>query len=197
MKFKVGPWVYRVSISSGDVFDRHGNLCDGLCNWSDRSIVIRGSLPIEQRYETLVHEIEHAWQHHFGVPSDAEGLAGRNASFAVDVARQLERMGGINALARLTCRGICEDGADPETPRTTFQVQCPVCQGKILVSDLRQSDPRFDASLRSLVVIRHFRCEHCGAKARWNEECTSMGIPNGCIIGEPVVSRASSSLAAD
>lgn len=188
MKFKVGPWSYTVKISPKPIQDHLGRMCDGLCDWSNRTIWLYEGLPLEQRAEVLYHELDHAWQRHFGTPSDAEGSANRNSSFAADVQGQLERQGGLAALARM-CAGMIVDGADAETPSMAYKATCKGCSGDIAIGDIHNSVPQFDPGERCLVIGRCFFCEFCQHTQTWNEACTATGRPTGRVIGQPKIYR--------
>ncbi|NJL31239.1 MAG: hypothetical protein HC898_06185 [Phycisphaerales bacterium] len=105
MLFRVGPYHYRVRVSEKRLCDQNGEDCAGLWEWETRTVWISGTLPLSQRHETLLHELSHAWQRHFGTIASAEDEANRTAAFAIDVQQQLLAQGGNLALMRLGCDG--------------------------------------------------------------------------------------------
>lgn len=187
MKFRVGPWTYRVRISSGPLNDEHGRLADGLICWSDREIWISESLPIEQRQDVLFHELAHAWEHHFGTPNSSEGIANRNSSFATDVTRQFDRQGGTWALCNLSSEGVVQDGVSEKEPSSAYAVQCHKCSGTIALGNVINSDPLFHRSYRQFVLYRSFYCEHCNITHAWIEGATPAGLPSGRVLNNSTV----------
>lgn len=187
MRFRVGPWVYRIVISDGQLLDEQGAAREGLCVWSDRTIWISGALALEQRVEVLFHELAHAWEHHFGTPADAEGMANQSSSFATDVWNQLQRQGGAWMLARLKADGVAV--ADGGTPNTSYAVSCGQCGTMVAIGSVRTSPAMFDAQLACPVVHREFTCEHCDTVQSWTEGITPGGKPNGVVLNGPTIGK--------
>lgn len=101
MKFRVGPWIYRVVVMAEEFCDEQGRVLDGRCVWRDRQILLAASLSQQLRLEVLMHELRHAWIYHFGNPTETEAHCDNVATFTVDVMRQFCRQGGEAALASL------------------------------------------------------------------------------------------------
>lgn len=189
MRFKVGPHVYTVRISEGQLRDSERVPVDGLCCWSDRTIWINGKLPLAQRLEVLFHELAHAHEQHYGIATDSEGSANRTASFAIDVWSQLNGYGGLDALMRLRSDGVIDDEQSLETPNQSYAVQCAECRSLIAIGDVKTSAARFEPAAQRPVVDRVATCADCGVQTRWVEGATAGGLPNGRVLVGPVVKR--------
>lgn len=193
MKFRIGPWTYRVEVTRepAKLTDEFGKLCDGRCSWSDRVIYIDEYLALEQRHETLTHELSEAYEHHFGTVADHESLMQRQSTINADINRQFDAQGGIATLARMTSTGMRQHGNNVEMPSTTYSAQCPYCQTMIAIGSIINSAPRFDAIAKSLVLDRSFTCENCDRKIAWVEGATVTGLPNGNVVVAPTIERTS------
>lgn len=121
MSFRVGPWIYRVIITADDLEDDDGGPAVSLYSWRDRSIFISEALGPEQRKDALIHELDHAWVAHFGLPKDFEGLANRNSSFQCDVFSQFVAQGGIANLAEMRRENYAVQSV-ADTPQMKFHV---------------------------------------------------------------------------
>jgi len=191
MRFKVGPWEYRLRIKRGLV-DADGVACDGLCDWADRSIWIDSSVQLRRRLFLLVHELRHAWQHDMGRPVDDEADANQVATFTIDVWRQIERNGGEAALMRLDEDGVVNftAAAPRQSPSPPRSAQCPRCNG-YLNHPLQTGPAEFDAEHQRLAAWRKGGCDFCGHDVVWREAVTTLGIPTGEILSPPVLGRLS------
>lgn len=196
MKFKVGPWNYRIRISDGPLYDDQNNIVAGLCCWGERTIWISGTLPSDQRLDVFFHEMAHAWQEHIPMPADPEGVSNWASSFAVDVWRQVEERGGAVALMKLRADGVIHDESDPSTPTDAYWIKCGNCNGLMSLSDVRNGRVRIHRERDRLVMDRQIDCEHCNLTMLWTEGATTFGTPNGKIIGTPRMRPVSGGTAA-
>lgn len=139
-------------------------------------------MPVSQRHETLLHELSHAWQRHFGTISSAEDEANRTAAFAIDVQRQLLAQGGDLALMRLGPDGTIDNGS---TVAATSQVgaQCGVCSTSFSPSQVANETAEYQDG--RTVVRRSCWCDFCGHVMRWVETATSRGFPAGAVVSGP------------
>lgn len=181
MRFRVGPWTYRVIISAEPLTSSEGQPCWGLCRWAERTIVIAGKLPVRQRLDLLFHELREAWWEHLGRPAAREADCNQVASFTADAMRQLLAQGGEPALMRLTVDGAIDTGAGPMELACDYQPHCK-CGSMISPGDTKTSKPRFHPDVGALVVDRSFYCDYCGKTLRWVEHCTQSGMPNGRVV---------------
>jgi hypothetical protein len=189
MRFKVGPHVYTIRISSGQLRDSDRVAVDGLCCWSDCTIWINERLPLAQRVTVLFHELAHAYEMEFGIPADSEGHANRMATFARDVLQQLDAQRGIDALLRLRPDGVIDDSQSQETPSETYAVKCGECGSLIAIGSVTTPPARFDAASQRPVVDRVATCADCGCRTCWTEDLTAGGKPNGRVLAGPIVRR--------
>ncbi len=182
MFFRVGPYRYRVRISDQPLRDDRGEECAGLWEWETRTVWLSGTLALGQRHETLLHELSHAWQRHFGTVASAEDEANRAAAFAIDVQRQLLAQGGDLALMRL-----CSDGSidNAQALAATIHVgaQCGVCSTAFAPSQIANEQAEYQDGRP--VVRRSCWCEFCGHVMRWMETATAQGFPAGAVVAGP------------
>lgn len=184
MRFRVGPWMYRVQLREG-LQDQHGTAAAGLCDCGNRIIYLSADMPAKRRLSVLLHELRHAWQEAMGTPADEESDANQAASFAADAMRQLLRQGGEIALERLTADGMVDWSAG-DGPAEQRSAQCPTCGG-LLNMPIRQGPVEFDPRFAVTAAARAADCEFCGHAVRWLEAMTSAGIPTGRILEGPKV----------
>lgn len=190
MKFRVGPHHYRVKLhdpEQGPLADESGDAVVSLFSWRARTITIDGGLPLAQRFDALLSALSRAYDDHFGRPGTADGQANRNATFAIDVQKQLEQQGGLWALGQLQPDGTHEAQLEDDVPNTAYAVQCPCCSGKIASGDVSTSPPRLDLAVAHQVVDRSAACDFCGIRIEWVEAATTSGKPNGKIVEGPQV----------
>lgn len=186
MRFRVGPWIYRVRITDGPLHNEHGEECRGLCVYASREILISGLLPPRQRIDTLMHELRHAWRHHFGAPADEESDCNNAASFAVEMMRQLQKQGGEPALMRLTARGIGEEGAAaPDYAGRHTPAQCARCCTQFNPVAIVTGPAKFDDERGAFFVTRSLYCDYCSHVQVWQEVATQSGQPTGQVAAEP------------
>jgi len=100
MQFHVGPVVYTVTITPGELYsDWFDEELIGLCLHDGRKILISGACRPDERIEILFHELRHAFcAHHGRAPGDEEDDANNAATFAISMWRQLQSQGGEAAL---------------------------------------------------------------------------------------------------
>lgn len=65
MQFRVGPFTYRLIVTSGDI-DFEGEPCLGLCDNESHQMFISDRCRGPQRLQVLCHEYMEAWLYHFG-----------------------------------------------------------------------------------------------------------------------------------
>lgn len=169
-------------VSEKRLCDQNGEDCAGLWEWETRTVWISGTLPLSQRHETLLHELSHAWQRHFGTIASAEDEANRTAAFAIDVQQQLLAQGGNLALMRLGCDGTIDNGAIVAST-SHVGAQCRICATIIapsgVVSELAQCQED------RAVVRRSCWCDFCGHVMHWIETATPQGFPAGAVVSGP------------
>jgi hypothetical protein len=192
MKFNVGPWVYRVRIATEKLSDVDGHPAAALCLWDERAVLISDKIPAKTRVDVLAHELRHAWQNHLGRPGagDDEGDANNASSFSVDFMRQLARQGGEAALMRLTPDGIVDSSEGPhDLAAEVGGAQCAGCGGGFSPVQIVTEPAAFNTPTGSMHIIRSLYCDFCGHVQRWAEGATSLGAPNGQILGSPRLLR--------
>jgi len=182
MFFRVGPYRYRVRVSDGQLRDERREDCAGLWEWETRTIWLSGTLPISQRHETLLHELVHAWQRHFGTVGSAEDEANRTAAFAIDVERQLLAQGGDLALIRLRSDGTIDNGSTV-APTINVGAQCGMCSTTFAPSQVANEKSEYQDGRP--VVRRSCWCDFCGHVMRWIESATAQGFPAGAVVSGP------------
>lgn len=101
MRFIVGGTRYCVCIPDEPLANAGGNPVNGLWEWSTRTIWLSGDTDPANRLEVLLHELWHAWRHHYGKPVDEEAECNNAAAFFLEITRQLARQGGEAALRRM------------------------------------------------------------------------------------------------
>lgn len=187
MKFRVGPWVYKVKVRTpGDppLVDDDGTALDGRCEYGNHTIIISDAVLPDRRIEILAHELAHAWRWHFGIPGGIEGDCNQLASFAVDFMRQIQTQGGLRKLARLGADGIILHDVGDGMP-SEHRANC-LCGRMFSPGDAVNGVPKWDEDRDCLTICRTVYCESCDKPLRWTEGATIAGIPTGQIFGEPV-----------
>jgi hypothetical protein len=196
MKFRVGSSHYRVHISDGQLIDRDLGPVSGLCCREERRIWLSGTLPLEDRIDTLFHELVHAWASHLPIPGQEEKLADWVACFTLDAWSQFERQGGAQALMRLRPDGIIHDEAlaDLPNPRPSaaWAVECPAHCGPIAIGSAQSHAARWEAEFDRLVIDREVYCERCDLTILWTESATTAGKPSGRVLAPATVRRGGS-----
>lgn len=175
MRFRVGPWVYRVRCVELD--DRAGQV-----DFDRHEILIDDRQRLQARLATLIHELRHAWDRELGRPQWDEDRCNNAASFTADVMRQLAMQGGVAALARM--------GTPLDVPMTNIGAECAACGTRYAPHQIHAEPPRFDDAADCLAVDRWLDCEFCGHIQRWTETATVTGSPSGRVVVGPTFHRS-------
>lgn len=186
MRFRIGPWLYRVRIAREELRDERNNKASALCDREQEIIWISSALPPRHRLKRLLHELRHAWTAEMGTPADSESDADSAASFAVDMMRQLTLQGGEAALTRLTCEGLIDHSQDG-IPIGGYCIECK-CGSRIALGDVVQS--AVVSSEGGDTVARASYCDHCSHWICWTESATALGTPSGRIVSGPTFRRS-------
>lgn len=186
MLFRVGESRYRVRISTGVLFDDLGREAAGIYSWVEKTIWISGVIPLANRAETLIHELRHAWQKHFGIAVELEGDANQQSDFTLSVSKQFYAQGGADALMRLNSDGIIDRSinAGGVAGSTHLGAECSCCGTKFAPTQVGKSGMFLHADGRR-AIWRWVDCEHCGHLQTWIEEANEGSEPVGVIIRPP------------
>ncbi len=65
MDFKVGPYIYRVTMARG-YLELDGQRCLGLCDHEQHALEVSDQCSPAQRVQVICHEYMEAWLYHFG-----------------------------------------------------------------------------------------------------------------------------------
>ncbi len=182
MRFRIGPWVYRVEISQGALM-HEGREVAGLCVPSEHRIIISGSLHPRQRLGTLLHELRHAWTAEMGKPLGDEDDANQSASMMASTMRELIRQGGEASLMQLASNGVVDHSLHIAAERVG--AECIGCGGRFSPAQIRTEPAVFEPLGGRLVVHRSLYCDFCGHVQAWSEVATSGGLPSGTPVGAP------------
>jgi len=185
MRFRVGPWVYRVRITDEPIYDENGKEQAGYYVWRDREILISGAIPVRRRLDILCHELRHAWIEHFGQSRDIEGDCNLSSSFTASVMRQLLSQGGEAALMRLNSAGVIDHSARLNIASERMGAECMVCGHRFSPLQVTTEPAQFDTAGGRLVMRRWLYCEFCGHVQRWSELATNSGLPTGSVLDTP------------
>lgn len=187
MRFKVGPWVFRVSISTGPI-THTGEEVMGLCFPDDRKILISHKVPAGGRMAVLLHELTHAWCFSGSQPSDLEGWCDLNAMIFTQALRDLRAQGGEPAIERLQPG----ETLSPTTSRLNLTTAryCHACTGTVGIASvvIEQTD-------KPGIVQMTIYCPHCDHLQRWREVSTEDGQPSGMMVGTPRIVRGAAIVA--
>lgn len=139
MHFHVGPFAYTVIIEAAPLIDPEtGDPRCGLCVYDDRTLHLSPDLAPHNRWDTLLHEIYHAWLFHLPAPADEEQACNLFAMASAAAHRDLDKQGGLAALAALRpdddhdtagARVVTEDrteGTDADPPAAADAVDVAV-----------------------------------------------------------------------
>lgn len=194
MRFHIGPWVYFVVISEGPLKDENGIDCAGLCSWLDSTIYISGRIPLERRADVLLHELRHAWNHHFGKPESIEEDANATASFTMMCIKEFVSQGGEKALMAMTAAtpaAIVPSVITPSGSSDTWAqsspdggTECGWCGRRFSAGEIVTEEPVFHAQSGKLVVPRSVYCDGCSHVLRWHEASMFDSTPSGQIVGK-------------
>lgn len=181
MRFTVGPWVYRVRICAGKLFE-DGVEVNAVSH--ERIIHISGDLPAGERLRTLIDQLRRIHEMLYGQMTSV-GVA----TFTEDFTKQIRSQGDAIALMRLTSDGWLDSGGDDNTAAEHVGCECGTCGTRYGSHQISTSAPAFDARFDKMVVRRAVECEFCGRVMAWTEGATSAGNPNGRIYSGPTYTR--------
>lgn len=176
MKFRVGPWLYRVRICPGPLI-AEGAPADAMTH--ERTILLCGTLNPRHRLKPLLDQLRRIHETHYGY-LQGDGVT----TFTADVLRQLRAQGDEPTLMRLTPEGSdaggCEDvAAEP------VGCECGLCGTKYAEHQITTGPPELDAKLAKMVVRRWVECDFCARVMTWCEGATPAGNPNGRVTSGP------------
>ena len=117
--FHVGPYTYRVTISSEELADEHGTRAVGLTEPGPRRVRIAASIPRDDRLQVLLHELYHCWLHHVPAPRTEEEAAELHATVTLAALKDLDAQGGMAALEALEAED--DPGNPAEEPATAAE----------------------------------------------------------------------------
>lgn len=101
MTFRVGGWTYRVKVADEPMVDDVGLPSPSLHCWSEFTIWLCPTMPLEQRTEALMYELGNAWMHHMPLPERREERTAWLATFICDVWQQFSEQGGRTTFMQL------------------------------------------------------------------------------------------------
>jgi hypothetical protein len=194
MNFKIGAWKYRVRITNEPIYDDAGRQQSGGVYWAERTILISGTIPLELRIDTLLHELCEAWAYHVGHPQPGEDYANSTATFTALAMAELARQGGVASLMRLLPAGRLEHTDDEleqlgDSGGEHYAAQCRACGRMFARLSVVSGKPFFDMGHQAMCLRRTLYCEDCNHLQEWLEGATASGHPNGRVYGEPVFKR--------
>lgn len=189
MKFRIGPWTYRLRITDGSLYNQDGVEAAGLCDHGKREIYISGDIPAGSRLKVLLHELRHAWLYELGTPANVEDDCNNAGSFAAAAMLQLQAQGGVQSLMRLRSDGVIDYQRPTEFSTAQLGAQCGRCGGRFPPYAIATDPPVLDATTGLLAVKRQLFCEHCGHVQIWRESATNGGLPKGEILSGPDYAR--------
>jgi len=106
MRFRVGPYVYRVRVTEEPLVDqRTGETLLGEAVFHSKELLVSGAVQPTSRLEVLLHELKHAWLFHFPPPANEEQHCSFFAAVSEQAMLDLAEQGGVEALARLSPSG--------------------------------------------------------------------------------------------
>src|SRR4051812_41508614 len=126
MRYRVGPWEYRVRIAEAPIVVA-GKRRLGLCKEAERLILISPEGREGGGLKGLFHELSHAWIFETGEPATVEGWCDLISTVTVSLNRDLAIHGGETMLERML-PGESPEAGSARVPLTRHR-QCAVCQG--------------------------------------------------------------------
>lgn len=177
MKFRIGPWMYRLRITEGPLV-HEGVPCLSACLQSPREILIAGDCPVADRGRAMYTELTRAWTFEKGIPASADGWLALAASMAMQATIDLNQQGGILALRSLR-PAESADGAAARLGLSRERV-CGTCGGSVAGGSVGCSP----AADKPGIVDLELYCEFCGQTQFWQEAQTIAGMPSGIVVGE-------------
>lgn len=180
MRFRIGPWVYRVRVCEGSLAV-DGRRVDGMAHGGE--ILLCGLIPGRDRLRPLLDQLRRLHELHYGALS-GEGVG----TFAADVMRQLRAQGDEPALMRLTSPDQLV-AVDADTPSEPVGCECGRCGTRYGEHQIATGAPALDAKHARMAVSRAVYCDFCGVTMSWSEGATPAGGPNGRVMSGPAYSR--------
>lgn len=185
---------YSVRVSKHPIYNEAGERLAGLAIESRRIILISGSIRPEQREEILAHEVLHAWEFHVPVPTTDEERCQLFATASQQLREDLERQGGVAALAAIEPQEIVlpyqamptrQPGVAASTFRITDMWECGCCGAPTMCGSIDNGHVEFHEASQQHQLLRWFRCEVCATLCVWTELATSDGRPTGTLVQVP------------
>jgi hypothetical protein len=190
VQFHIGPWVYRVVIAPGALFDNDGAECAGLCVWVENAVKISGEIPRERRFDVLLHELRHAWRHHLSVADGDEDDANDVASFTAMCVQELVAQGGEKALMVMEPESDAPAPVERETSRTWAQpspdggTECGKCGRRFSAGEIATGQPELHPLTGKMIVPRGVYCDGCSHVQEWQEATIFDYSPSGQVVGK-------------
>lgn len=176
MRFRVGPWLYRVRVCPGPLF-HDGVAADATTH--ERVILLCGLLNPQHRLQPLLDQLRRIHETHYGA------LHGKAVTtFTADVLRQLRSQGDEPALMRLSAEGSDAGGVE-DVGAEPVGCECGKCGTRYAEHQITTGAPELDPNLAKMVVRRWVECEFCNLVMTWCEGATPAGNPNGRVTSGP------------
>lgn len=211
MRFNVGPFVYALEISDQrPCFEGHA--CDGIIDFSAEKIIIFTGVRGRRRLNVLLHELRHAWLHHFPHSAEEEANCDMAAMYAQAAMQDLAMQGGIEALDALVSSDEAnairlepvlvtdaqmrqiEQRIAPLSCVTTLDIrrigragraECAICAQTFADGNIVTEPPTWHDLAKAMVVNRTLYCEGCNHLQSWLEGLDLSGSPSGVPVTEP------------
>ncbi|MEM6553786.1 MAG: hypothetical protein AAF750_16835 [Planctomycetota bacterium] len=133
MRFRVGPFEYRLELVEDDIrFE--GEVCLGLCDNTAQVLYVSAACSPTQRLQVLCHEYMEAWWYHFGqTASDKEGWCDLFGLAMTQFVQDLMESGGVDAAVLWEASGptttditrdkVLRAGAEPASARVGIRLE--------------------------------------------------------------------------
>lgn len=211
MKFRVGPWIYRVRVMDVPIVENGVELL-GQAVMQYREIRVSPVVAADHRFNVVLHELKHAWLFHFPQPRTDEEQCNLSAAIMASMYEDLNNQGGVVALENMTpdlppgaderrrlvpvemdLFGESQRFAPPqcvqpwETLATSSgdRAQCRDCGLIVAGGSIVSGDAKWDDNAAGVVIVRTLYCPHCDHLQEWTEGANLKGKPNGSVVGEP------------
>lgn len=192
----------RLPIHVGDnVVDDNNDPAHGLFMPATMRIVIDRQCPVNQRRETLVHELAHAFDYVAGEvnPNNDEALKHRIAMIEAQFNLDLDAQGGERAIHAMfgdeenpidnPLPGEYVTVADDSAAEWPTDIGCPVCHHRHTSGRVQNGRPQFNARLNCFELWRVMTCVSCDRQFRWMQRCNEDGLPVPHVIVPPMLRR--------
>lgn len=106
LRFRVGGRFFRAGMCKGPMLDQNGAELMG-CIVEQSSLILMSAsccTTPQQRLETLIHELTHAWVFRTGEPNSVEEWCILNETILTSMLMNLEKQGGVEAIQHLSTR---------------------------------------------------------------------------------------------